>query len=164
MIELNDLPAVNASLNAIAFVLLITGYVNIKRKRVLIHKRCMIAAFSVSTVFLITYLTYRFLGAEKRFGGTGWIRPVYFFILITHVALAASVPVLATWTLVLGLRGRFDKHRRLARITFPIWTYVSITGVVVYVLLFQLYGPAPGLSRFVPAAGSGAARLNLPQP
>jgi len=144
MIELNDLPAVNASLNAVAFVLLVSGYINIKRKRVVVHKRCMIAAFSVSVMFLATYLTYRFLGAEKKFGGTGWIRPVYFFILITHVALAATVPVLASWTLVLGLRGRIEKHRRLARITFPIWTYVSITGVVVYVLLFKLYGPAAG--------------------
>jgi len=141
MIELADLPAVNATLNAIAFVLLVTGYVNIKRKRVIAHKRCMIAAFCVSVLFLATYLTYRFLGAEKKFGGTGWIRPVYFVILFSHVTLAMTVPILATWTLVLGLTGRIEKHRRLARITFPIWAYVSITGVMVYVLLFQLYGP-----------------------
>ena len=143
MIELNDLPAVNASLNATAFVLLIAGYINIKRKRVATHKRFMIAAFSVSALFLTSYVTYRLLGSEKKFHGTGWIRPIYFFILITHVTLAATVPVLATWTLVLGLRGRFEKHRRLARITFPIWVYVSVTGVVVYVLLFRLYGAVP---------------------
>ena len=142
MIELADLPAVNATLNSISFVLLIAGYLMIRRERVLAHKRCMIAAFCVSMLFLSTYLTYRFLGEEKRFGGEGWIRPVYFVILITHVSLAATVPVLATRTLYLGLRGRLTQHRRLARWTLPIWVYVSITGVVVYVLLFQLYKPA----------------------
>ena len=104
----------------------------------------MISAFAVSILFLISYLTYAALGAEKRFGGTGWIRPVYFTILITHVLLAATVPVLATWTLVLGLRGRFEKHRRMARIAFPIWVYVSMTGVLVYLLLFRMYGPVAG--------------------
>ena len=142
MLTLSDLPAVNATLNAISFALLVTGYVMIRRKRTLAHRRCMIAAFGVSIVFLGTYLTYRFLGSEKKFGGAGWIRPVYFFILITHVVLAATVPVLASRTLYLGLKGRIEKHRRLARITFPIWVYVSVTGVLVYVLLFQLYGPA----------------------
>ncbi len=142
MLTLSDLPAVNATLNAISFTLLVTGYVMIRSKRTVGHRRCMIAAFCVSIVFLGTYLAYRFLGSEKRFGGEGWIRPVYFFILITHVVLAATVPVLASWTLYLGLRGRVERHRRLARITFPIWAYVSITGVLVYLLLFQLYGPA----------------------
>ena len=142
MIDIADLPVVNATLNAISFVILVTGYAMIKRKRVTAHKRCMIAAFGVSILFLTSYLTYRFAGQEKRFGGTGWIRPIYFFILITHVTLAASVPILATWTLVLGLRERFEKHRRLARITFPIWVYVSITGVIVYFMLFVIYKPA----------------------
>ena len=142
MIELADLPAVNATLNSIAFVLLVTGRNLIRRGRVIAHKRCMISAFAVSTLFLITYLTYRFLGEEKKFGGTGWIRPVYFFILITHVSLAVTVPVLGTWTLALGLKGRFEKHRRLAKITYPIWVYVSITGVIVYFMLFRIYGPA----------------------
>lgn len=142
MIDIADLPAVNATLNAISFVILVTGYAMIKRKRIVAHKRCMIAAFGVSILFLTSYLTYRFAGQEKHFGGTGWIRPIYFFILITHVTLAASVPILATWTLVLGLRGRIQKHRRLARITFPIWVYVSITGVIVYFMLFVVYKPA----------------------
>lgn len=142
MIQLADLPAVNAVLNSVSFVFLMAGYINIRRGRITPHKRCMICAFCVSIAFLASYLTYRFMGAEKRFGGQGWIRPVYFFILITHVTLAATVPVLASWTLALGLRGRIDRHRRLARITFPIWVYVSITGVVVYLLLFQLYDPA----------------------
>ena len=141
MIELSDLPAVNATLNSIAFVLLVTGRSFIRRGNVTAHKRCMISAFVVSALFLVTYLTYRFLGDEKKFGGTGWIRPVYFFILITHVSLAVTVPVLGTWTLVLGLKGRFEKHRRMARITFPIWVYVSVTGVIVYVMLFRIYGP-----------------------
>ncbi len=141
MIELADLPAINATLNSVAFLLLVTGHRLIRRGKVIAHKRCMISAFAVSTVFLATYLTYRFLGEEKKFSGTGWIRPVYFFILITHIALAATVPVLATWTLMLGLKGRFEKHRRLARITFPIWVYVSVTGVIVYFMLFRIYGP-----------------------
>lgn len=143
MIELTHLPALNASLNAVSFVLLCTGYRFIRRKRVTAHKRCMITAFGVSVLFLASYLTYRFFGEEKRFGGQGWIRPLYFFILVTHVVLAATVPVLSSWTLLLGLRGRFERHHKLARITFPIWVYVSVTGVLVYVLLFQLYGPTP---------------------
>ena len=142
MLELSDLPGVNATLNSISLVLLVVGYLMIRRRRETAHKWFMIAAFCVSTLFLTSYLTYRFLGEEKRFGGTGLIRPVYFFILITHVSLAMTVPVLAGRTLYLALRGRFDKHRRIARITFPIWIYVSVTGVLVYLLLFRLYGPA----------------------
>ena len=142
MIPLADLPAVNAVLNSISLVLLLAGYGSIRRKHVTAHKRFMIAAFGVSVLFLISYLTYRFFGQEKRFGGQGWIRRVYFFILITHVSLAATVPVLASRTLYLALRGRFEKHRRIARITLPIWIYVSVTGVIVYVLLFRVYGPA----------------------
>lgn len=141
MIELADLPIVNATLNSIAFVLLISGYGMIRNGRRLAHRRCMIAAFSVSVLFLCSYLTYHFLGEEKRFGGTGIIRPVYFFILVTHIVLAVTVPFLAGRTLYLGLRGRWDEHRRIARVTFPIWVYVSLTGVMVYVLLFRMYGP-----------------------
>src|SRR6185503_16111546 len=100
--------------------------------------------FCVSICFLASYLTYRFFGSEKKFGGQGWIRPVYFVILASHVALAATVPVLATWTLVLALKSRFDRHRRLARITYPIWVYVSFTGIIVYVLLFRIYKPLGG--------------------
>jgi len=142
MIRITDLPLLNATLNGISFVLLITGYACIRRGRIKAHKRLMVSAFCVSVFFLISYLTYRFLGAEKKFGGHGWIRPVYFFILITHVVLAASVPIFATRTLYLAIRGRFDEHRRVARVTFPIWVYVSITGVLVYLLLFRFYGHA----------------------
>lgn len=136
-----DLPMVNAALNSVALVLLLAGYSFIRRRHVDAHRRCMLAAFGVSVLFLISYLTYRFMGAEKKFGGTGWIRPVYFFVLITHVTLAATVPVLGTTTLWLGLRGRVERHRRWAKITFPIWVYVSVTGVLVYLLLFRIYGP-----------------------
>jgi len=146
MIRLTDLPLLNATLNGISFILLLTGYASIRRGRIKTHKRLMISAFCVSVFFLISYLTYRYLGEEKKFGGQGWIRPVYFFILITHVVLAITVPVLATRTLYLALRGRFEQHRRIARVTFPIWVYVSITGVLVYLLLFRFYGPAAMVS------------------
>lgn len=142
MIRLADLPLVNAVLNGAAFVLLVAGRWMIHRRNVSAHRRCMIAAFCVSIVFLATYLTYRFLGQEKRFGGEGLIRPIYFGILISHVTLAATVPLLAARTLYLGLRGRWESHRRWARWTFPIWIYVSLTGIAVYVLLFKIYGPA----------------------
>jgi len=142
MIELSALPTLNAILNSLAFILLMVGHRFIRVGRVEAHKRCMIAAFGVSVLFLASYLTYRFLGEEKRFGGAGLIKPIYFVILISHVTLAATVPFLASYTLYQALRGRLDRHRRIARITFPIWVYVSITGVVVYVLLFRIYGPA----------------------
>lgn len=142
MIELSDLPAINATLNSIAFVLLCTGYAFIRAKRVVAHRRCMTAAFCVSIAFLTTYLIYRFFGSEKKFGGTGVVWWIYIAILASHVVLAATVPVLASITLYRGYKGPIEKHRRIARITFPIWVYVSITGVVVYVMLFQLYGPA----------------------
>lgn len=143
MPRIADLPLVNAALNSLALVLLLTGYRYIRRRRVDAHRRCMLAAFGVSVLFLVSYLTYRYMGSEKAFGGTGWIRRVYFFILITHVMLAATVPVLGTTTLLLGLRGRVERHRRWAKITFPIWVYVSVTGVLVYLLLFRIYGPKP---------------------
>ncbi len=141
MIRLADLPLVNAVLNAISLALLLTGYAMIRGRRVTAHRRCMTAAFGVSVLFLASYLTYRFAGQEKKFTGQGWIRPVYFFILITHVVLAMTVPVLASWTLVLGYRGRWARHKKMAKVTLPIWIYVSITGVAVYVLLFRVYRP-----------------------
>lgn len=141
MISLHSLPAVNATLNAIALCLLLVGHSYIRRGNVRLHKRCMIAAYCVSILFLISYLTYRFLGDEKKFGGRGWIRPIYFTILISHVILAATVPVLATRTLYLALKEDFVRHRRIARVTYAIWVYVSFTGILVYLLLFQLYGP-----------------------
>lgn len=142
MIEISDLPAVNATLNLVSLVFLLVGYHAIRHDNVVRHRRCMVTAFCVSVLFLGGYLTYRFLGQEKRFGGTGLIRPVYFFILVTHVTLAATVPFLAGLTLWRAIRGQFARHRRIARWTFPIWIYVSITGVMVYVMLFVIWRPA----------------------
>ena len=142
MIEISDLPAVNATLNLVSLVFLVTGYHAIRHGNVVRHRRCMVTAFCVSVLFLGSYLTYRFLGEEKRFGGTGLIRPVYFFILVTHVILAATVPFLAGLTLWRAIRGQFVQHRRIARWTLPIWLYVSITGVMVYVMLFVIWRPA----------------------
>ncbi len=139
MIELSQLPTVNATLNAAALILLILGFFHIRSGNVVSHRRCMITAFVVSMMFLSTYVVYRFLGPEKRFTGQGFVRPLYFFILITHVVLAASVPFLAARTVYLAARGRFDQHRRIARVALPIWIYVSVTGVLVYFFLFRLY-------------------------
>jgi putative membrane protein len=140
--DLSGLPKLNAVLNAISLVLLVAGYVAIRRRRVATHKALMLSAFGVSVVFLASYLTYRFAVGDKRFGGTGLIRFVYFFIvLIPHVLLAATVPFLAVRLIYLALKGRFDAHRRLARVALPIWIYVSVTGVLIYFMLFVWYPP-----------------------
>ncbi len=136
-VGLHDLPALNAVLNATAAVLLASGFVLIRLGRKRAHKRVMIAAFGVSTLFLISYLTYHAQAAIVHYQKTGLIRTVYFSILITHTILAASVPPLAIVTLSRGLRGRFDKHRRIARWTLPIWLYVGVTGVTVYWMLYR---------------------------
>jgi uncharacterized membrane protein YozB (DUF420 family) len=139
VLALSDLPALNASLNATTTVLLLTGYAMIRRRRVSLHRACMIAAVVVSFLFLTSYLYYHAHIGSKPFPGQGWIRPVYFAILISHTVLAAAVVPLALTTLVRGLRAQFPKHRRIARWTLPIWLYVSITGVVIYLLLYRLY-------------------------
>jgi len=141
------LPAVNATLNAIATLLLLWGFVLIRRKRWQEHRNVMMAAFIVSIVFLASYLTYHGLrgGVSTPFGGEGAIRIVYYVVLVTHVILAAVVPVLAILSISRGLSRRFDKHRRIARWTFPIWLYVSITGVLVYFMLYQWF-PAHSLT------------------
>ena len=143
--EIHPLATTNALLNATATVLLVIGYVQIKQRRERAHQVTMIAAFVVSIVFLICYLAYHIwpVGAKSvPFAGQGSVRPVYFAILISHVILAAMVPVLAGVTLYLGLRDRRAAHRRIAWWTFPIWLYVSITGVVIYLMLYHLYPPA----------------------
>ncbi|NOT01391.1 MAG: DUF420 domain-containing protein [Phycisphaerales bacterium] len=132
-----DLPAVNAALNAIAAVFLCAGLVFIRRKQVQRHRFCMVAAFAVSVIFLLSYVTYHALHGSTRFQHAGPVRSVYFSILITHIVLAASVPPLAIITLRRALRGDFPAHRRIARWTWPIWMYVSVTGVVVYLMLYQ---------------------------
>jgi uncharacterized membrane protein YozB (DUF420 family) len=139
VITVHDLPTVNATLNATAAVLLMAGYILIRRRQITAHRRVMLTAFGVSVVFLICYLIYHAQVGSVHFRGTGAIRTVYFTILITHTILAACVPVLAIITLNRALKARFDKHRQIARWTFPIWLYVSVTGVVVYVMLYHLY-------------------------
>ena len=136
--SVHDLPTVNAALNAIAAVLLVWGYTLIRRKRIQTHRRVMLAAFVTSSIFLICYITYHVQVGSVHFPKTGLIRTVYFSILGTHTMLAATVPVLAIITLKRGLRGRYDKHRKIARWTLPIWLYVSVTGVVVYLMLYHL--------------------------
>jgi uncharacterized membrane protein YozB (DUF420 family) len=137
-----QLPAVNATLNALATVLLVCGWVLIKARRERAHKITMLTAFAVSCVFLACYLVYHNHVGSVRFGGTGAARTVYLVILVSHIVLAATVPFLAGITIYLGLADRREKHRGLARWTFPIWLYVSVTGVVIYVMLYHLYPPA----------------------
>jgi uncharacterized membrane protein YozB (DUF420 family) len=136
--SVHDLPSVNAALNALAAILLVTGYILIRRKQIQTHRKVMIAAFATSSVFLVCYIVYHVQVGSVHFPGTGIIRTVYFSILGTHTLLAATVPVLAIITLSRGLGGRFDKHRKIARWTLPIWLYVSVTGVVVYLMLYHL--------------------------
>jgi len=133
----HDLPAVNATLNAIAAVLLTIAFVLIRNGRVDAHRRTMIAAFATSSLFLICYIVYHAQVGSVRFTRQGFVRPLYFGILITHVTLAAAVLPLAIITLSRGLKARYDRHRAIARWTLPIWLYVSVTGVLVYVLLYQ---------------------------
>ncbi len=135
---IHDLPAVNAALNATAAVLLVWGFTLIRRGRKRAHRRVMLSAFTVSTLFLIGYVVYHAVVGTVRFQRTGPVRTLYLGILLTHTLLAAAVPPLAIVTLTRGLRGRFDRHRQLARWTLPIWLYVSVTGVVVYWMLYRM--------------------------
>ena len=132
------LPAINAVLNATAAILLIWGYTLIRRKRIQTHRKVMLAAFAVSSAFLVCYLIYHFQVGSVRYRKTGALRAIYLSILATHTILAAAVPPLAVVTLSRGLGARFDKHRRIARWTLPIWLYVSVTGVLVYLMLYRL--------------------------
>jgi uncharacterized membrane protein YozB (DUF420 family) len=136
-LTVHSLPAINATLNAISGVLLVIGYALMRAKRIELHRRVMIAAFVTSSLFLICYVTYHAQVGSVRFTREGFVRPLYFTILITHVTLAAAVLPMAILTLTRGLKGRYPRHRAIARWTFPIWLYVSVTGVLVYVLLYQ---------------------------
>ena len=132
------LPTLNATLNAIAAGLLVCGYILIKRGRWEVHRRFMLAAFSTSALFLVSYVIYHANVGSKPFAGQGAIRYVYFAILLTHVVLAALILPLALITLSHGLRSRFERHVPIARWTLPIWLYVSVTGVIVYLMLYQM--------------------------
>jgi putative membrane protein len=139
--DVTSLPLLNACLNAISAGLLLTGWVFVRRRRVAAHIACMLSAFGVSTLFLLSYVTYHYYAGSRPFSGQGWIRPVYFTLLVTHIVLAAAIVPLALTTIYRGWRagvdGRFDRHVRIARWTLPIWLYVSITGVLVYWLLYH---------------------------
>jgi uncharacterized membrane protein YozB (DUF420 family) len=133
----SDLPALNAVLNGAATILLIWGYTLIRRRQIDRHRKVMIAAFSVSVVFLLSYLIYHAQVGSVRYTKTGPIRTVYFSVLLTHTVLAAAVPFLAVLSLWRGLKGTYVTHRKIARWTLPIWLYVSVTGVVVYLMLYR---------------------------
>jgi putative membrane protein len=136
-----DLPALNASLNALAAVCLALGWVFIKTERKRAHAAMMTAALATSAVFLVCYATHKALihGVHTPFGGTGAWRPVYYFILITHMILAMAIVPMALVTMSRALRARFDAHRRIARVTWPVWMYVSVTGVLVYLMLYRWF-------------------------
>jgi uncharacterized membrane protein YozB (DUF420 family) len=138
MISVTDLPTVNATLNATSAVLLSMGYYFIRRKRITAHRRCMLFASVISTLFLCCYLVYHYQVGSVRFTGTGWIRLFYLAILISHVILAALILPLALVTLSRAWKARFEKHKRIARWTLPIWLYVSVTGVLIYWMLYRL--------------------------
>ncbi len=136
--SVSDLPGLNALLNGTAALLLATGYYLVRTGRREAHRRAMTAAFACSVLFLVSYLAYHAEVGSVRFRGTGTVRSVYLAILLTHTLLAAAVPFLAVTSIVLALRGRLEAHRRLARVTLPVWLYVSVTGVVIYVMLYRM--------------------------
>jgi uncharacterized membrane protein YozB (DUF420 family) len=138
MMQVADLPTLNATLNLTAAILLSSGYFFIRRQRVGAHRACMIAAVAASACFLASYVVYHAMAGSRPFGGRGAIRPVYFAILASHVVLAVAIVPLALMTLGRALRGRFDLHVPLARRTLPLWLYVSVTGVVIYLMLYRL--------------------------
>jgi putative membrane protein len=132
-------PAINATLNGTSAVLLVTAHSMIKRRRIATHRALMLAAVTTSSLFLISYLYYHWHVGSVHFPGHGWSRPVYFSILISHTILAAAIVPLVIVTLSRALRERFDRHRAIARWTYPLWLYVSITGVVIYFMLYHLF-------------------------
>jgi uncharacterized membrane protein YozB (DUF420 family) len=133
----HDLPALNAALNATSAILLACGYAMIRTRRIAAHRALMIAAFVTSILFLVSYVVYHAQAGSKPFTGQGPIRAVYFAILISHIVLAAAIVPMALMTLVRALRARYALHRRVARYTLPLWLYVSVTGVVIYVMLYR---------------------------
>ena len=139
----HDIPALNASLNGLSTVFMTAGFFFIRRGSVLAHRRCMMSAATVSAVFLVSYVTHKALihGVHTPFGGTGPIRTVYYTMLFTHIVLAMAIAFLVPRTLTLAIKGQFDRHRAWARWTFPIWYYVSVTGVLVYFFLYRWWPP-----------------------
>jgi uncharacterized membrane protein YozB (DUF420 family) len=138
VIDYTVLPAVNATLNALSGVFLLIGYGLIRRRHINAHRNAMLGAFASSTLFLVSYVVYHAQAGSRPFTGVGAVRYVYFAILISHVILAAAILPMAISTLSRGLRGRYAEHRRIAKWTFPAWMYVSVTGVIVYLMMYQM--------------------------
>jgi len=134
--------ALNASLNGVSAILLAGGYAAVRNGKIAVHKTFMISAFAVSSVFLASYLVYHYRVGHVVFQGQGWIRPVYFTLLTTHTVLAVVIVPMILVTLRRAWLGKFDRHRVIARWTLPLWFYVSVTGVIVYLMLYQIYRPA----------------------
>jgi protein SCO1/2/putative membrane protein len=139
VIPLSSLPTLNAFLNSLSAIFLVTGYFFIRRKNIPYHRICMVAAFTTSVLFLISYLTYHFYTGSTKFPDIPTVRTIYLGILLTHTMLAALVPFLAVITLTLALKQRWEHHRKIAKWTLPIWFYVSVTGVIIYLMLYHLY-------------------------
>jgi uncharacterized membrane protein YozB (DUF420 family) len=139
VLEISDLPALNATLNGISATFLLVGYLLIRQGRYALHKRCMLGALFSSTLFLISYVIYHANVGSRPFTGTGPVRLLYFAILITHVILAAAILPLALVTTARGLREQYIRHVKVARWTLPLWLYVSVTGVIIYLMLYRLY-------------------------
>lgn len=137
-LDVSGLPGLNALLNATSAALLTTGYLFIRRRRVRPHLVCMLTAFGVSTLFLVSYVIYHYHAGSRPFPGQGWIRPLYFSLLVSHIVLAAAIVPLALVTIWRALTGQFARHMTIARWTLPIWLYVSVTGVIIYWMLYRL--------------------------
>jgi putative membrane protein len=157
--SVHDLPGLNALLNAASTVLLLAGYTFIRRRRILLHKICMLSAVVCSAAFLVSYIAFHVRVGVVHFTAQGWIRPVYFTILTTHTILAITIVPLVIVTLTFAFLGRFARHKAIAHWTLPLWLYVSITGVIIYWLLFRLYAPAT--SSIVPDASALFSALRV---
>jgi uncharacterized membrane protein YozB (DUF420 family) len=138
-VNFSDLPAVNASLNGLSAVFLLLGFRFIRQKNVPAHRRCMLSAVATSTLFLACYLTYHFKAGRTVFKDPAWFRPIYLTLLLTHTLLAVGIVPMVIITLSRALRQRFDRHKQIARWTWPLWMYVSVTGVLIYFLLYQVF-------------------------
>ena len=138
-LDVSALPGFHATLNGTVAVLLLVGYGMIRQRWIRAHRAAMVGAFALSCIFLISYVIYHSQAPATAFGGEGWIRPVYFFVLVTHVVLAPVVLPLALFAVIRAFREEFDRHRRVARWTFPVWLYVAVTGVVVFLMMAPYY-------------------------
>ena len=155
--SLSDLPLLNACLNGTSTVFLSFGYYFIKRCRRVAHRNCMVGALTTSTLFLASYLYYHYFAGRTSFPNPHWFRPIYLFILLTHTVLAMAIVPMVFWTVIQAIRRRWEGHRRIARWTWPVWMYVSVTGVMIYLLLYQIF-PQPANE------GAGAVTAEVSQP